>query len=219
MGGEKLDHCDVGLGGIPGDRGWALRDEQAQGIRGGPTLRKLMQCRARYLGTPCDEIHAVEISLPDGTTLRSDDRRTPEHLSDFFGRRVILQPADVTTHSNSSLLSLLTMASLKTLSTLNPQSQFDVRRFRPNLYMETSDDSGGFVEVGWFGRILEIGGLWVSCGRPVHRCSVITYPQPGLLEDSSILRTITLRADRRVGIYAQPARSGSVSVDDPIRLI
>jgi uncharacterized protein YcbX len=178
-----------------------------------------MQCRARYLDGLNDEIYAVEISLPDGTTLRSDDPRTPKRLSDFLGRRVTLQTLDVPTHSNSSSLSLLTTATLKTLTTLNPQSQFDVRRFRPNFYVKTADDSDGFVEVGWFGKVLEIGGLCVTCGRPVHRCSMITYQLPGLLEDSSILRTIALRAERSVGIYAQPARSGSVSVDDPIQLI
>ena len=34
MGGEQLDRCVVGERGLPGDRGWALRDEVAGEIRG-----------------------------------------------------------------------------------------------------------------------------------------------------------------------------------------
>ena len=33
-GGERLERCTVGPRGIPGDRGWALRDEKAGEIRG-----------------------------------------------------------------------------------------------------------------------------------------------------------------------------------------
>jgi len=46
-----------------------------------------------------------------------------------------------------------------------------------------------------------------------------TYEQRGLLEDSLILRTIAQRADRRIGIYADPVNSGRVSVGDLIQMI
>lgn len=216
MGGEQLNLCRVGLRGIPGDRRWAVCDEQAGKIRRGETLPKLMLCRARYLDEPmADEIHHLEIGLPDGTTLRSDDPRTSKRLSEFLGCHVTLWPLAATQPKVSSL-SLLTTATIETLSALNPKSRFDVRRFRPNLYVETTNGSKGSVEVGWIGKVVGIGGLRVTCGRPVHRCGMTTYEQPGLLEDSLILRTIAQRADRSVGIYADPVRSGSVSVGDLI---
>jgi hypothetical protein len=46
-----------------------------------------------------------------------------------------------------------------------------------------------------------------------------TYEQPGLLEDSLILRTIAQQADRSVGIYADPVCSGSISAGDLIQVI
>ena len=74
MGGEQLTHGTLGARGILGDRGWALRDEQAGEIRGAKKLPELLQCGARYLGEPTnDSIPSAEISLPDGSSMRSDD--------------------------------------------------------------------------------------------------------------------------------------------------
>ncbi|MEJ7714017.1 MAG: MOSC N-terminal beta barrel domain-containing protein [Pyrinomonadaceae bacterium] len=75
MGGEKLENCSVGSLGIPGDRGWALRDEVAGEMRGAKYMPKLMQCSARYREEPttADKIPHVEIILPDGTCIESDE--------------------------------------------------------------------------------------------------------------------------------------------------
>ena len=52
MAGERLDECTVGLLGIPGDRGWALRDETTGEITNGKNFPVLMQCAARYREAP-----------------------------------------------------------------------------------------------------------------------------------------------------------------------
>jgi uncharacterized protein YcbX len=49
MQGEKLDSCMLTKGGIPLDRGWAVRDEQTQTIRGAKWIAGLMRCSARYI--------------------------------------------------------------------------------------------------------------------------------------------------------------------------
>ncbi|MEJ7577744.1 MAG: MOSC N-terminal beta barrel domain-containing protein [Pyrinomonadaceae bacterium] len=93
MGGEKLDRCAVGLSGIPGDRGWALRDEAAGEIRGAKYLPKLMQCSSRYREQPTDEkIPHVDITLPDGTRVGSDEPNVNSRLSELLGRVVSLRP-------------------------------------------------------------------------------------------------------------------------------
>ncbi|HCX31935.1 MAG TPA: MOSC domain-containing protein, partial [Blastocatellia bacterium] len=48
MAGEKLSECIVGALGIPGDRGWALRDEKTREITNGKRIPLLMQCAAAY---------------------------------------------------------------------------------------------------------------------------------------------------------------------------
>lgn len=104
MGGEKLDACVVSASGLAGDRSWALRDEETGEIRGGKKWPGLMQCHAEYMDAkgivtaampvPDDGSHIpnVLISLPDGSTVRSDDAHVNACLSDYLGTRVSLWP-------------------------------------------------------------------------------------------------------------------------------
>lgn len=102
MAGERLPETPVELRGLPGDRGWAVRDEDRGGIRGAKKIPELMRCAARYLAQPTAERAGhVEMRLPDGSTLRSDDPSAVEHLSRALGTRVTLwplQPADQLDH-------------------------------------------------------------------------------------------------------------------------
>ena len=84
MRGEQLDQSEIGPGGIPGDRGWAVRDEKIGEIRGAKHLRKLLLCAARYVQEPAGQGDApdVEIRLPDGRLIRTDDEGVHAHPGD-----------------------------------------------------------------------------------------------------------------------------------------
>src|ERR1043166_7645342 len=70
MAGERLDECSVGLMGISGDRGWAIRDETTGEITNAKKLAVLMQCVARYREPPrLDFIPHVDMTFPDGSTV------------------------------------------------------------------------------------------------------------------------------------------------------
>jgi uncharacterized protein YcbX len=93
MGGERLEHTRLGAMGIPGDRGWAVRDDTAGEIRGGKKLPALMLCRARYLREPAgDTVPPAEIMLPDGATMTTVDEDVSDRLSELLGRAVTLWP-------------------------------------------------------------------------------------------------------------------------------
>jgi uncharacterized protein YcbX len=103
MVGEPLATATIGPRGIPGDRGWAVRDERAGEIRGAKKLPALMRCRARYLAEPAIGATppVAEITLPDGRVLRADDPGVHDALSTLLGRPVTLwplQPADDLAH-------------------------------------------------------------------------------------------------------------------------
>ncbi|MCW5893205.1 MAG: MOSC N-terminal beta barrel domain-containing protein [bacterium] len=100
MGGEQIAATVVGPQGLPGDRGWAVRDEVKGEIRGAKKLPGLLRCTARYPIEP-DATHVppAEITFPDGARLRSNDPEAAVRLTSLVGRRVTLwprQPADHT---------------------------------------------------------------------------------------------------------------------------
>jgi uncharacterized protein YcbX len=93
MGGEQLARCTVGPLGIPGDRGWALRDEAIGEIRGGKKFPFLMECSARYLEEPKGAATPpVVMKLPDGSEVRSDAADLAARLSAAAGKSVSLWP-------------------------------------------------------------------------------------------------------------------------------
>lgn len=93
LGGESLAHSDLALRGLPGDRGWAVRDEVRGGIRGGKKLPGLMRLRARATGPalPSGSLPA-EIELPDGSVARTSDPDVAERISAAIDHPVTLWP-------------------------------------------------------------------------------------------------------------------------------
>ena len=93
MAGEQLESTTVDSLGIPGDRGWALRDETTGEITNGKRFPLLMQCAARYRSEPVGAtIPAVDITLPDGSTTATDAVDINERLSELLGKPVTLWP-------------------------------------------------------------------------------------------------------------------------------
>jgi uncharacterized protein YcbX len=95
MQGERLGVAHVGKLGIPGDRGWAVRDEVRGGIRGGKKIPALMNCAARYLDEPGEDaaqLPAPEITLPNGETLRANAPDAAERLSRALDWQITLWP-------------------------------------------------------------------------------------------------------------------------------
>jgi uncharacterized protein len=89
MAGESLMSSAVGSLGLPGDRGWAIRDEQTGEITNGKRCPVLMQSSARYLD---DSVTRVEMEFPDGSRLASDAVDVNDRLSSLMGHPVTLWP-------------------------------------------------------------------------------------------------------------------------------
>ena len=287
MAGERLDDCTVGALGIPGDRGWALRDEKTGEITNGKRIPMLMQCAARYREEPSEgAIPQVDITCHDGTLIRSDETDVNERLSKALGKTVSLwplQPASNKAHyRRASMMSrlsrfkvvrdqlprmmrlpnmdvqvremfsrepaeplpdllqlppevleftsplgtyfdafpihVLTTSSLKAMRCFNVTAAWDVRRFRPNFFLETETGLEGLVEAGWSGRSLRIGNVELKCEIPTVRCGMTTHAQDDLPKDPSVLRSIVKDAEQNLGIYASVIKSGRVAVGDLVEL-
>lgn len=101
MAGERLTTVDVQAGtmGLLGDRGWALRDNAIGEIRGAKNFPTLMLCSARYREPPrIDYVPHVDVTLPDGKCIGSDDPQVNQVLSTFLGHAVSLMPLQPATN-------------------------------------------------------------------------------------------------------------------------
>jgi uncharacterized protein YcbX len=89
MVGERVPAAKLGQMGMIGDRWWAARDEERGGIRGAKKIGELMTLSARFV----DEIGGpVEITLPDGSVVRTDDDDCNEQVSTALDHKVTLWP-------------------------------------------------------------------------------------------------------------------------------
>lgn len=113
---------------------------------------------------------------------------------------------------------LLTTATLAWLKQLNPQSDWDVRRFRPNVVIDTGPGASGLIEQNWIGRQLVIGSAALDCPGTTPRCGAITRAQGALRADPAALRTVVKHADQNVGIYGSPRQAGELRVGDAVYL-
>ena len=267
MMGERVARTLLGALGLPGDRGYALRDEEAGEIRGAKKFPALMQCQARYLGEPGEGIPPAEVRLPSGETLRTDDPRIGAKLSDLLGKKVSLwsrRPADdlehyrrrpdandlekdlkemfarvgdeplpdfslfpqelfeytspLGTYFDAFPIHFITTAWLGELARRNPESRFEVRRFRPNFLIEAASGVDGFAESEWSGREVRIGGTRLKVEVPCPRCVMTTQPTGDLPKDPGVLRTIVREANQNVGMYASVVGSGEVREGDVVEV-
>lgn len=122
-------------------------------------------------------------------------------------------------------LHVITESTLARLREIAPDSDFDVRRYRPNVVL--SDTEPGFVENDWPGREMALGDeVRLSFTFQTMRCVMTTMAQPGLAEDRATLRTVA--RNNRVditkpevagkwacaGVYADVSAGGEVAVGD-----
>lgn len=209
----------------------------------------LFAFRANYLEEPRSDSEAapVRITLPDGGTVRGDQSNLAAILKPILTREVVLKSAapesptleeywpdmpglghrDTVTDEampagaffDLAPVHLVTTATLDRLRALQPQSRFEVRRFRPNLVVAIEGEPQAFVENDWVGRTLLLGTeVRLQIVKPCGRCVMITLPQSDLPHDPAILRTAVQHNGGNVGVYATVLRGGTVRRGDSVRL-
>ena len=195
------------------------------------------------------KVPPVRMTLPDGTIVNSGQSDVHQILSQALERELTLSAAlpdrrtgtaeeywpdmaglehrdTVTdfglpegTFFDCAVVHVLTTATLDRLRGLYPQGRFEVRRFRPNIVVETARGEEDFVENAWIGRTLEIGdAVRLSITGPCPRCVMTTLAQGDLPKDPGILRTAAQHNRANVGVYASVLQAGKVRRGDSVRL-
>ncbi len=148
------------------------------------------------------------------------DREPGEPLPDFsMVPQVLVDHVSVPgTFFLFTPLHLITTATLRHLQEKSTQSDWDRRRFRPNLVIETNDRYAGLAEQQWVGKKVVIGKASVELVAGTPRCGAVTRPQQSLPDDKTILRTIVKEAEQNLGAYAVIGSGGTVGVGDAVFL-
>ena len=145
-------------------------------------------------------------------------REPTEPLPDFAQFPEILMDyvAAPGTFFDNEELHLLTTASLAYMREKNPTATWDVRRFRPNFFIDTASGQAGLAEQAWVGKTLAIGGARLEISAPTPRCGMTVRPQGDLTFDKSILRTIVREGNQNLGVGAHVRQAGRVRVGDEV---
>jgi uncharacterized protein YcbX len=270
MGGQALTSVAIAAKGIPGDRAWALKNDERGGIRNGKFTPELMNCGTRLLAEPSTQAPSppVEISWPDGSVIRSDEENSsamlskligdpvtlwplvPEEQLDHYRRTASEPPADPEaalravfartedeplpdlsvfpaelfqydsppgTYFDAYPLLLLSTNALAAMQRAAPESQMDVRRFRPNLLFD-ADSTEPFPESAWSGKTLHLGSATLRVEMECPRCIMTTHGFADLPRDPTIMRALVRENAGNLGVYATVVEPGAVAVGDRLEI-
>ena len=172
---------------------------------------------------PASDLAHYQRGAPDTTDVAAElraifGREPAEPLPDLsvFPPELFQYESPPGTYFDAFPLLLLTDASLRRLAALAPASRVDVRRFRPNLLIETPED--GFPERAWCGKRLRVGGAVLAVTIACPRCVMITHGFDDLPRDPGLMRRVVREADGLVGVYASVAEPGPVRIGDAVEL-
>ncbi len=228
--GERVKKAEIRERGVVGDHRYALHESEAGRVidpvtyahHWGETLAfpSMLDLRARF--APGDS-SGVEIITPSRRSFFSADPSFETQIRETLGVPVNLlefpQIAETRRRAGRAL-HLITTSSLARMKELYPQGDFDPRRFRPNIIVNSPPGTNGFTEEGWVGKEIQIGReVVVRVEKPNKRCKVTTMKQADLPFDGKILETISQNNGNVLGVMCSVVRGGFTTVGDDLELV
>ena len=236
MGGEELDEVFVTKDGLVGDRVYGVRALDTDHVLSAKREAGLMRFTAHY------EDETLAIDDPGGHRL--EGARVAAAVAQELGRPVeivhrsgsddvILEgepiqadPGEISTWRppagtffDASSLHLISVTTLRSLTSLDPDADFDPLRFRPNFVIR-SRPSEGFPEESWVGNRIGVGeSMVMQITKPCSRCVMTTHAQGDLPQDRSILRTVARYNRNNAGIRGVVEAEGTVRLGDELHLL
>lgn len=196
----------------------------------------------------------VSITFPDGETLFTDDKNVNEVLSEKIGRSVLLtshvpdnakiekvtleddelKTTDAPSYIESlspfnffdgGPLHILTTHALNRLRSFYKEGEFEAKRFRPNIVIDSDDTEFGTqtsmsLEQNCEDLVFEIGDtVKVKVTKPTERCIITTLASSDLSKDNKILKTIDANNGGFLGVYTQTLEPGLVQMGDLVWMV
>ena len=122
------------------------------------------------------------------------------------------------TYFDAFPIHILTTASLNTLASVGAGDDADVRRFRPNVLIDTGE-AEGLLEVDWTGKRLRLGEVVLEMRTTTVRCSIPAHAQRDFGSSRAVGRALIERTKQHLGSYCHVVEAGTVHVGDTVELI
>jgi uncharacterized protein YcbX len=174
---------------------------------------------------PAESLDHYRRSPPDNPDMEQELRtifaREPgEPLPDLgaFSAEILQYESPPGTYFDAFPLLLLSQQSLDTLAAAAPDSQIDIRRFRPNLLVDV-EAAEGLPEQDWIGKRLKLGNAILAIAMTCPRCVMTTRGFADLPNDPGVMRALVKRTNGNLGVYATVEVAGQVHRGDPIQLL
>ncbi|SDK35083.1 MOSC domain-containing protein [Nonomuraea jiangxiensis] len=186
-------------------------------------LTELLGRRVFLSDTPPGEGGTLERAVPEYPGGVADSVRETAS-ADATGALITSGQVAPGTFFDFGALHLVTTSTLDRLRAAHPAGDFDPRRFRPNLVIDTPGEPG-FVEDTWIGSDLRVGEAVLRPVLPTPRCVVPTFAHDDLPPDPGIMRTVArehrvpvldLGRLSCVGVYLEVVTPGTVRAGDPV---
>lgn len=223
MGGEELTSAQLGWHGIEGDRRFAFI--RAGNMSGFPWLTaskmpELIRYKAYHIdgGNPSSPI--VRVRTPDGADTEVGHESLQQRLATSFGSEVTLIRLGNGIFDDAPV-SLISMTTLAILEKESGCEHLDVRRFRPNLLIEPTDDTS-VREDAWVGKTVLFGSHANAPSLRVTthdiRCVMVNLDPETAVAEPRVLKTIARSRQNCAGVYASVLNTGTLSAGDAIYL-
>lgn len=174
---------------------------------------------------PADQLHHYRRGAPDAEDFEQELRavfgRLPdEPLPDLAGFEELLEfESPPGTYFDAFPMSIISQQSLNTMNQLGDESQFDVRRFRPNLLVDIPDTNHTFPEQAWVGKTFSVGSVKLRVDMTSPRCAMTTHGFRDLPQDAHIMRNLAANNEGNLGIHASVVQAGKVTAGDSASVV
>ena len=220
MAGESLDVATLGWHGIEGDRRLAFRRLNDKSNFPWLTAGKLPELILyKPFGPGSAELLPTHVRTPDGNEYELQSNELREEISSRFGSDVELMNLKAGIFDEASI-SVITRSTVLAVERESGRD-VDMRRFRPNVVIET-DSADGFEEDRWVGRTLIFGEgddcPAVKVYMKDERCRMVNLDPDTAEKDVRVMRAVAHLNKIYAGGYGTVVRVGELRVGQFVTL-
>jgi MOSC domain-containing protein len=220
MAGESLNSATLGWHGLEGDRRWAFRrlnDKSAFPWLTASKLPQLLLYKPLGRDINTSESLPTHVRAPDGKEFDLRSGELQAEVSTRYGSDLELMNLK---HGifDEAAISVITLTTVQGIERAAGRD-VDVRRFRPNIVIETSG-AEPFAEDFWVGRTLMFGegsgGPAVGVTMKDERCVMVNFDPETAQADAGVMKTVVRLNGNYAGVYGTVVSVGELRVGQAV---